>query len=253
MNNTQTATEPVNPLAGDLTTVQVAPSRSGDQRIEVQGIVIAPGLAITPHLDNGGKKPNRYRLTHMPSGLAAGTNHCGVHVQQAAKAAIDAGIDWTVDKDAVVATIKAQDGLIGVLFNLRCRDWCAGDGPEPPSWSVRCSTCDWQYDPEDDFDEGPLTFEDASRIGRDHECEPFIEISSPDSPDWHPDWRFAKAGQLVPTTAVCANCGEAIENIGRRHGTLWQHTAAKFVMCADGRSHAEPKATAEQYGGVTRG
>jgi hypothetical protein len=247
VGNSETTAAAVNPLAGDLTTIKVADSRASDERREVQGLIVAPGLGITPHRDNDGEKPNRYCLTHIPSGLAAGTNHCGMHVQQAAKTAIAADIDWTADKTTVVAEIKAAEGLIDALFHLRCTDWCEGDGPQPPSYSVRCSTCDWQYDPdEDDYDEGPLTFEDARRMGRDHECEPFIEISVPDTSDWHPDWRFDKAGQLIPITAVCANCNEAIANIGRRHGPYWQHTATKFVMCADGHSYAEPKNTTEQ-------
>ena len=253
MDSTQTATSPVNPLTGGLASVKVSSRRDESGFREVQGLVVAPGLAITPHSDNGGgKKPDRYLLTHIPSGLSAGTTFCGVHVQQAAKAAAESGVDWTVDKTAVVDAIKASDGLIPALFHVRCADWCDGDGPKPASWNVRCSTCDWEYDPEDDIDEGPLTYEEARRMGRDHECEPFIEISAPDTSEWHPDWRFDKVGQLIPTTSVCANCDQPIKNIGRSHGALWQHDGTRFVMCADGHSHAEPKTTTDQRKRLTR-
>jgi hypothetical protein len=61
--------------------------------------------------------------------------------------------------------------------------WCAGTATAPePGWRVRCQTCDWEY--EDDNGEGPLDVKAAKQLARDHECEPWVEISPPGEERW---------------------------------------------------------------------
>lgn len=200
MEISETAAERVDPLTGDLITVKVSSRKADSGFREIPGKVVVPGLAITAN-EGDGKKPARYSLTHVPSGLAAGRSHCGLHAQEVAAAAVDAGIDWTVGKDAVVAAIKAKDGLTDALFKRGCSDWCKGDGPKPPSYNVRCNTCDWEWD-DDEYDEGPLSREDAERMGMDHECEPWIEIKSPVTGKWHEKYALkdAEAKAASPAT-----------------------------------------------------
>lgn len=182
------AEQPVNPLVGNLTTVTIV--RSGDTQ-EVQGMIVKPGLAITP--SNPDKvKPGRARfsLTHVPSGLGFRMRLCGVHVQEVAAIAAGSDVDWTVDKEAVVAAIQAADLLKNTRFS--CFDsYCDGDGPEPPSYGVRCQTCDWDWFEE--CDEGSLSREGAERAAMDHECEPWIEIHSPITGKWHEKWSLSDA------------------------------------------------------------
>lgn len=158
----------------------------GGERVEVLGRVVAPGLAITPVVD---EKPHRsrYRLTHVPSGLAVGAGQCAAHIAEAVERATGFGIDWTADKALVVEAVKAA-GVPNVLGVAPfCRGHCVGDGPQPPSWSVRCHTCDWWWDEEED--EGPLDAKAAKSMARDHECEPEVQIAPPDSERWvDPFW-----------------------------------------------------------------
>lgn len=65
--------------------------------------------------------------------------------------------------------------------------WCAGTvETPPPGWKVRCRTCDWEYEDEDDE---PLDAKPAKQVARDHECEPWVEISPPGSERWGgPSW-----------------------------------------------------------------
>jgi hypothetical protein len=76
---------------------------------------------------------------------------------------------------------------------------CAGTAPAPdetPSWSVRCKTCDWEY--EDEYDEGPLTAAEAKQMADDHECEPWVEIRPPGMKDgWMSPRLVNKDGSLV--------------------------------------------------------
>jgi hypothetical protein len=191
LSATQESTERVNPLTGTLDTVRVA---RGPDRVEVQGRTVKPGLAITPVApeDERVGRP-RYNLTHTPTGLALRTRMCGSHIEVAAKLAAESAVDWTIaDKDEVVAAIKATDLLDHIVPITRCGDsYCAGDGPEPPSYGVRCVTCDWEW--EDEYDEGPLTLEDAKQQASDHECEPWIEIQSPVTGKWHVEYAVADA------------------------------------------------------------
>jgi hypothetical protein len=180
---TTTITTPVNPLTGDLTTIRLKSARSEGGFRDVEGLNVAPGLAITPSLDNNGKTPDRYSLSHVTSGLAASGQRCGVHIQETAQIAIKSGVNWLLDQELVIAAIKKQADLATQLMGGGCRDWCEGDGPKPPSWLIQCKTCDWTYD---EFEsEGPVATEaDARYIADNHECEPWLEIQAPGTDVW---------------------------------------------------------------------
>jgi hypothetical protein len=178
---TETVTQPINPLVGDLQTINVAQTKhQGDGTREVPGRIVAPGLAIVPTVHNDGT-PQHYTLTHVPSGFRASGIRCGLHIQESINTATSHGIDWTVGKEQVIAAIKAVDGL---PWELRggCPDWCTGDGPKPPSWRVRCDTCWWEW--EDEHDEGPLDENGAREAARGHVCERQVEIQAPGADEW---------------------------------------------------------------------
>ena len=85
---------------------------------------------------------------------------------------------WTGPKDTVTAAAH-QAGLRTALGALRCKPWCAGDGPKPAGWHVRCATCGWETDPTRN---GLITgVDDAQNTGDDHRCEPHIQIQAPDN------------------------------------------------------------------------
>ena len=58
---------------------------------------------------------------------------------------------------------------------------CAGTvQPEPEAfWTVRCNTCHWESD-YDDEDEAPSTAAEAVYLGRGNECEPDVELLAPE-------------------------------------------------------------------------
>lgn len=186
---------PVNPLTGDLTTITVA-RRSGPppETEDVQGRIVKPGLAITPaRADKALPGRPRFNLTHEATGLSVEALMCGKHIQDAAALADASPVDWTAtDRHVVVADIKSTDLIQHLRTIAPCPDgYCAGDGPAPPSYGVRCQTCDWEWVDEDE--EGPLSFEDAQRQADDHECEPEVQIMSPVTGKWHADWAVKKA------------------------------------------------------------
>lgn len=177
MTTAQTSPAPTDPLAGDLQTVHVVNPRTANGFHQTRGRVVAPGLAITASADTDQPHPNRYRLTHLPTGLALGTPHCGVHIHAAVQVAVGSGIGWTAGKDTVTAAAQ-QIGLAQQLRPLLCRRWCDGDGPKPPSWGVSCTTCGWQSDEDRD---GPLDADDARRLADDHMCEPDVHLEPPNT------------------------------------------------------------------------
>lgn len=90
----------------------------------------------------------------------------------------------TADKDTLLA---GKDRIAHASMAQRnlCdnyRNGCPGD-PEP--WLVRCNTCDWEFDPEEDG-EDCVTAKDAKRLAADHECEPWLEINGPGVGKWVP-------------------------------------------------------------------
>ena len=156
--------------------------------------MLAPGLAITPSQSEQVKPGRpRFNLMHTATGLAFRTRMCGVHVQEAGVLAVDSGVDWTIPaKEDVVAAIKATDLLSRITPVSWCGDgWCKGDGPAPPTYGVRCNTCDWEW--EDEHDEGPLTLREARRMADDHECETRMEIRSPITEKWHDEYALTDA------------------------------------------------------------
>jgi hypothetical protein len=192
VRTSDTAPEPVNPLTGDLTTVTI--SRRGNVREDVQARLVAPGLAITPDVPDE-KRPDRPRfsVTHVASGLALRTRMCGEHVQVCAEMAVASPVDWTeADQPTLVAAVKETDLLEKTLPISPCiYGYCTGDGPEPPTYSVRCNTCNWEW--EDEHEEGPLSRKEAENQAADHECDPDIEIKSPVTGRWHHEWYLGEA------------------------------------------------------------
>jgi hypothetical protein len=182
VTDTTTATGPVNPLTEDA--VKLTIDRHG-QQVECPARIVAPGLAIALDPESKTHRP-RYLLVHTPSSLHLGFTRCGHHVQEVAQIAVEMGIDWTADKAAVIEGLKV-DGRINLLrTGTWCRSHCDGDGPEPKSWGMRCTTCDYQW--EDEYDEGPLDAKQAKRTAGDHECEPEVQIFDPTTNKWlHPD------------------------------------------------------------------
>jgi hypothetical protein len=193
---------PVNPLTGELTTVTVANRHFEGGKGDVQGRVVAPGLAITPLPKLNPKHPDRYSVTHIPTGLAVIPEACGVHVQQAADVTVELGVDWSIpNKEEVTAAGKAA-GFLEILIDARfsCSGrWCElGDGPEPPTWSARCTVCGWEWDEYDDVGdtEWPLTADEAKQLADRHECDPYVEVQSP-AGEWMPP-RLAPNGRPAP-------------------------------------------------------
>lgn len=91
----------------------------------------------------------------------------------------------------------AGTSITGKALNDVVCPKCAGTGPQPdaePSWRVRCNTCDWEW--EDEWDEGPLSAEQAKRMADDHECEPSVEIGPPGNNDWYHPYLVNKDGSL---------------------------------------------------------
>ena len=208
MEISETAAEPVNPLVGNLTTISMTFHK---EPYEAQGLVVKPGLAITPAYENRTRKNRfRYNLTHVPTGLAVRLDMCGTHIQEIAARAVGYPIDWALGKDEVIAAIKATDFLEKTTRRQCGGSFCDGDGPPPPTYGVCCDTCGWEW--EDEYDEGPLTLEDAKRQARGHECEPYTRIMSPVTGKWHVEWALAEAEKkATPDWAATDTRPNAIE------------------------------------------
>lgn len=194
-------------------------------RTEVQGLAVAPGLAITQstRTDRARHRGPRYVLTHIPSGLAVGPPRCADHIQQITQAAVTTGIDWTTDRAAVVEAVKAA-GVTNILGTPpSCRNHCTGDGPEPKSWGMRCTTCGYEW--EDEYDEGPIDAKQAKELARDHECEPHVEILPPDSDQWLDPFRVNDDGTLP-------------EPGGRDNHPMTDHDPARSAWFVDGIADA---------------
>jgi hypothetical protein len=166
------------------------------ERRDVPGLTVAPGLAVTPsHDHNGDPINNRYVLTHILSGLAVATGRCVDHVYEVLALAVASGIDWTVGKDALTAEVLRPLGQ-QLISTANCMyERCPSDPPLPPSWSVRCNTCDWEW--EDEYDEGLPDAKAAKRLADDHECEPSVEIKAPGSDSWHATWVVNNDGTIL--------------------------------------------------------
>lgn len=207
-----TTTNPADEALVDLSTIPITPlrvrkGRKGDLTTEVPARIVTPGLAVTPHIPSAGEQGEpptlgldtpgiRYNVTHIPSGLSVFALQCSHHVREAVRRGIESGIDWTAGRDTVIAAMKtALDSDVGTFLFRTCRPkGCVGDPPEPPPWGVHCNTCDWEW--EDEYDEGSLTFEEARRMASDHECEPRVEIAAPGSDTWRHPWQYTSDGKL---------------------------------------------------------
>ncbi len=164
----------------------------------VPGATIAPGLIVTAayrHAGYGQDKvpiPRRYTISHAPSGLSIPTGpHCATHLREAVNALPASGIDWTQDKDTLLAD-KGRLAELVIPPRRLCDNVHYGCPGDPDPWHIRCNTCDWEYDPEDgDLGDVPTTAAEARRIANDHECEPWIEIRKPGTDTWQPPYVFS--------------------------------------------------------------
>lgn len=188
------------PTTTDRDKVQVnAAIRDGDdwKLFAIEGELVAPGLAITPALRPNADthqpepRPNRWTMTHTPTGRSFGLSRCRTHIEQAAQLAAEAPVDWTTpDMHAVADAVKATTLLLDIRAAMRnpCPDRkpdCSQ--PDPPTWRVRCKTCTWEWGEDDE--EGVLDAKEAKQVAQDHDCEPWVQISPPDGDDWlSPMW-----------------------------------------------------------------
>lgn len=69
----------------------------------VEGWLVAPGLAVCTTIIDGRMIRGSYSLIHLPSGRSLADDLCAGHVDQAVRAAIATGIDWTDEPDQVLA------------------------------------------------------------------------------------------------------------------------------------------------------
>jgi hypothetical protein len=198
---------PINPLTGDLTTVTVSDTRTGTGKAQVQGRLVAPGLALTPERKSNPKHPDRYAVTHIPTGLAVIPGACGVHALENGEAAAAVGIDWTItDQKAMVDAIRTAGVMQQLMAHWHtCNGrWCTvGDGPEPKSWSFRCLTCRSEWDEYQD-DDWPLSYEEARAEAEAHSCEPEMELQSAETGEWGHPWTFETREPITGIEAVRA-------------------------------------------------
>jgi hypothetical protein len=96
---------------------------------------------------------------------------------------------------------------------------CAGTAQDDqePSWRVRCTTCEWQSDDDEDVtEEGPLTAQVAKELAADHRCWPQMEIAPPDTDDWYPPSEVTNGGGLLRPKTVEVNLGARELPVGAR-------------------------------------
>lgn len=160
--------------------------------VDVEGRIIAPGLAITPSMYHEGWSC----ISHLPSGKAVISGRCPEHVEDAARflTGHPTPIDWTQPEEAIVGDQAIKDFIVSVNDAVgRCYD--CGPKYDGPTWSVRCTTCDWRW--EDEFNEGSLDAKAAKDMARNHECEPEVELSPPgDSNEWFAEWLVKDDGTI---------------------------------------------------------
>lgn len=154
--------------------------------LDVAGVTVAPGLAVTTAMNGTTPVPRRYTLTHIGSGLAlsSGEGRCATHIQNCVTLAVNTGVDWTQDKDTVLDNPAL--GTLGIdlrLVNgrLSCDHRCPG---EPPAYKFRCNTC--HYEQADDEMGDAFTDAETREAARDHMCEPDVEIAPVETQNWSP-------------------------------------------------------------------
>jgi hypothetical protein len=151
--------------------------------LNVAGVTVAPGLAITTAMSGDSPVPRRYILTHLGSGLALGGARCATHIQDCVTLAVNAGVDWAQNKDTLLGNPALGALGMDLLVNgrLSCNHRCPG---EPPAYKFRCNTC--HYEQEDDEMGDAFTEAEVREVARDHQCEPDVEIAPADTQTWSP-------------------------------------------------------------------
>src|SRR6185312_13221474 len=98
---------------------------------EVEGDLLAPGLAITLNPDN--QYQYRLSITHVPSGRSVVHNMCEKHIEDAAGLLLMADVDRTVAAELLVQQEVVRDLVTSTTKAIgRCRNACDGR----PSWRV---------------------------------------------------------------------------------------------------------------------
>ncbi len=99
-----------------MTTIAVTVRKSSN-RIEVEGQIVAPGLAITPYLnDDCTPHEGWLNITHIPSGLRIhGGAFCKGCIPAAVVLADESGVDWTADETTVKADPRAKKAASDLL------------------------------------------------------------------------------------------------------------------------------------------
>jgi hypothetical protein len=168
-------------LGDQIVIVTIHPWLRSDRRgdVQVEGFPVAPGLAIVPSLN----EPDRFSLTHVPSGRAVIQGKCLEHIETVMRSVRDFPIDWTRAPEELVADEAVKDAARSLNDEAGfCYGRCNPSTPPQPSWRVYCRTCHWEW--EDEFGEGPLDAETAKKMARDHDCQPEVQIGPPDSDRW---------------------------------------------------------------------
>lgn len=100
-------------------------------------------------------------------------------------------LGWRIFKGASVTGKPLDDTACPV---------CAGTATDPEplfSWRVRCNTCHWESEEDEDVDMAePLDGKAARYLASNHECEPWIEVQPPGSETWYPRNYLNRDGSL---------------------------------------------------------
>lgn len=190
--------------AEPITVMLASRRRKSNPPVPATGEVVVLGLVVAPYLDHDDcLSADRFSLYHQPSGLGLPTltNRCRIHIDQAIAVLreynSEQAVDWDVDRDVLTSgdnrprLLAALDAATAVV-RRGCRKRRCGE--DVPSYQARCKTCDWTSD--EDEDDGPLDATEIAELARDHECEPRVEIRSPNADDdgWLPLDSFDEEG-----------------------------------------------------------
>jgi hypothetical protein len=88
----------------------------------VHGLLVAPGLALTPAFLRGEELPDVFALVHIGTGRCISPlAYCPEHAGEAVKAAIRSGIDWTAPTEHIFADTPRWEALtLELQFWVSC-------------------------------------------------------------------------------------------------------------------------------------